>query len=479
MTHFFSRWRRGRTLAKARQRGFSLIEIALVLVIVGLALGAGLSILSAKTAQARIDATKTRAEAVHQALVAFVSQNYRLPCPAAPGIVQGAAGYNVERVTGAPGAQVCTNGTGLVNNIGGATPAGVSRGTVPCVTLGLAEEACLDAWAVRFTYFVQNSATRLTVNTVSGMGSSTGGSMTVHKITPPAAATPTPGLAPTGNQINACSTTAGDNSCNLAAVAMVISHGANRGGGFVPTSAAALPTAGVVSAYELENTNNNVQFIQNDYVESGANSFDDVVVPIAPRDVITSLSQTGAVKQPNVFMNERFVQIKIAILNQMFNPAPIAISPQGVTPDRGLRLAPGSVGPALVQVFPPSVAQTQYCPAPVLNTLQLPLATDVQALSIASGLRTDVWGNPVRYKLFATNGVSKPGTCIAVGTPTAHLCAPPPNPTIRSGQCQTAFVLVSYGPNGIANTGVATDDDIFYAVTNQEVTDFVQKSGGW
>ncbi|MHB1201070.1 MAG: type II secretion system protein [Polaromonas sp.] len=441
MIRTFSRGRLGQALAKARQRGFSLVEIALVLVIVGLALGAGIAMLSTKVAQARIDAAKTRAEAVHQALLAFVSQNYRLPCPAAPGLVQGAAGYNVERVTGAPGAQVCTNGNGLVNNINGATPAGVSRGTVPCVTLGLPDEACLDGWAVRFTYFVQNAAVRLTINTVSGMGSSTGGSMTVHKIVPPAAATPTAGLAPTGNQINACSTTAGDNSCNLAAVAMVISHGANRGGGFVPTSAVALPTAGVVSAYELENTDNNIQFIQNDYVESGANSFDDVVVAIAPRDVIYSLSQLGAVKQPNVFMNERFELVKQALLQDAYANAAPATTP------RTLQL-PAESGVAAAYPFvtvnipPPCVLPT--------TTQVLPAIATVPALYAAGGIVNDAWGRPIRYRR-VTNAVAS-----------GDLCTVP-------------LVLVSYGPDGIASAA----DDIIYYITKQDVSAFVTKYGGW
>lgn len=471
---------------KIRQLGFSLVEIALVLVIAGIALSAGLAVLGSKIEQARIDSTRDRSEAIRQALVAFVAQNSRLPCPAAPGILVGTAGYNVERVGGAAGAQTCTAGNGLTNNIVAAAPAGVSRGVIPCLTLGLTEEACTDGWGSRFTYFVQNSAVRLTANNVSGMR----GSMTVHTFVPtipPTAPAVLTGLMPTGNQINACSATAGDNACNLAAVAMVISHGANRAGGFVPTSAAALPAAGDVSAYELENSDDDIRFIQNAYIEEGLNTFDDMLVALVPRDIVSTLSQSNVMRLPNVAMAERFAQIRTAILTQMLNPAPLAIAPQGTVGDRGFRLAPGTVGAALPQNFPAAIAQTQYCPTPVNNTLLLPLATDVQPLSAASGLRTDIWGNAIRYKVFATNGVAKAATstpnCVgAIPTPTvsAHICAPFPDTTTRSGRCQTAFVLVSYGPNGAANTGVAaTDDDLFLAVTNQEVTTFVTNNGGW
>jgi len=466
---------RKRILYMRRQVGFSLVEIAFVLVIAGLALGAGLSVLGSRLAQGRIDTTRDRSEAIRQALVAFVAQNSRLPCPAAPGIVEGVAGYNVERVAGVAGAQTCTAGAGLTNTIAGAAPLGVSRGTVPCTTLGLTNEACLDAWGSRFTYFVQNAAVRLTPNTVSGMR----GSMTVHTVVAPGAAVTNAGLAPTGNQINACSAIAGDNACNLAAVAMVISHGANRGGGFVPTSAVVMPAVGGVSAYETENSDNNIQFMQNAYIEDGANSFDDIVVALVPRDIVSTLSQLNVLRLPNVAMAERFAQIRMAILTQMRNTTPVAIAPQGTAGDRGFMLAPGTAGAPAAQNFPAAIAQTQFCPAPVNNTLPLPLATDVQPLSVASGLRDDIWGRAIRYKLFATNGVSRSGDC-AAGNPTAHNCLPFPNDAIRSGLCQTAFVLVSYGPNGVANTGVpATDDDLFLAVTNQEVATFVTTSGGW
>lgn len=429
------------TSEKKRQRGFSLIEIALVLVIAGLALGTGLSLLGARTAQARIDSSKTRVEAVRQALVTFVSQNYRLPCPAAPGLIRGVAGYNVEQRSGVAGAEVCTAASGLTNNIGGAAPLGVSRGTVPCASLGLAEEVCTDAWGNRFTYFVRNSAIRLNINTVSGMS----GSMTMHKVVPPAALTLTNGAAPTGNQVNACSTTAGDNSCNLAAVAVVISHGANRGGAFLPESAAALPTAGVISAYEVANTDNNIQFLQNDYVEAGVYAFDDIVLAITPRDVISSLSQSNVLKDPKVLMAERFETLKLAILKHSYT------SITGTYPDRTITL-PAESGANAAYVFPPTVSFTS-CTAPVMTQL-LPLVATVPALT---GLTNDIWNNPIRYRRVTTAAFGAGNTCA------------------------TPFVFVSYGPDGL--TGGAGNifglDDIVYPVTQGVINTAVINFGGW
>lgn len=432
---------------KGRQAGFSLVEITLVLVIAALALGTGLSLLTARAAQARIDSTRVKTEAVRQALVNFVAQNSRLPCPAAPGLIRGVANYNVERRNPAPvGSEVCIVGSGLTNNINGTALTGVSRGTVPCTTLGLPEDTCIDAWGMRLTYFVQNTAIRLTANNVSIMR----GSMTVHSFVPPAAAAPANGLAPTGNQINACSATAGDNSCNFAAVAMIISHGANRGGGFAPTSAAALPTAGAVSNYEIENTDDDIQFIQNDYIEQGANSFDDIVVPLVPRDVIAALGQAGVVRQPNVLTIERFETIRAAIISQSFAP-PIG---SGTSPNRQMTLSTES-GVTAAYAFPAGLIDFTNCGAPPNTTRVLPLvvapasATNVPALA---GLENDLWGNPIRYRRVVTVAFGAANTCI------------------------TPFILISYGPDGQTGGAFGTDDIIF-PVTQADITTVLGRLG--
>jgi len=437
---------------KTRQSGFSLVEIALVLVIAGLALGAGLALLNSRLAQSKIDSTRVKTEAVRVALVNFVAQNSRLPCPAAPGLVRGVAGYNVEQRNLVPvGGEVCILASGLINNINGTALTGVSRGTVPCTTLGLPEDICVDGWGVRLTYFVQNSAVRLTRDTVSGMR----GSMTIHTFAPPAAAAPLlPGLAPGGNQINACNATPNDNTCNLAAVAMIISHGANRGGGFYPVSAVALP--GVVgtdiSAYEAENTNNNIQFIQNDFIEALPNAFDDIVVPLVPRDVIASLSQAGVVKQTNVLTTERFETIKLAIINQSFAP-PIG---SGVTPDRQMTLSTES-GTAALYTFPgaPTLVFTN-CGAAPTTTQVLPLVappasqTNVPALA---GLVNDLWGTPIRYRRMVMGPFGA-----------------------NNNTCVTPFVLISYGPDGQTG-GVFGNDDIIFPVTKADITTALSRLG--
>jgi hypothetical protein len=232
---------------------------------------------------------------------------------------------------------------------------------------------------------------------------------------------------------------------------MIISHGANRGGGFAPTSDVALPTAGAASNYEIENTDDDIQFVQNDYVEEGANSFDDIVIPLVARDVIASLSQTGAVRSPNVLMMERFETIKVAIISQSFAP-PIG---SGATPDRLMTLSTGSGG-ADAYAFPAGLLDVTNCVAAPTTTNALPLveapasANNVPALA---GLTNDLWGTQIRYTRVVTT---------AFGA--------------NNNTCVTPFVLISYGPDGQTG-GVFGTDDIILPVTKADITTVLGRLG--
>lgn len=117
-----------------RTRGFSLIEIALVLVIVGLALGGIVAALGPQLDNKNVRDTQDRMKQVSDALVAFTIANRRLPCPAS------AASGGDEVVTGTVGQ--CTN---------------PNNGFVPARTLGLERDVnglFQDAWGFGIRYSV-------------------------------------------------------------------------------------------------------------------------------------------------------------------------------------------------------------------------------------------------------------------------------------------------------------------------------------
>lgn len=72
-------------LTKRRWRGFTLTELAVVLTIVALLIGAGLMTLSARVEQRNYEETMRRLNAAADAVLAFAIVNRRLPCPASGG----------------------------------------------------------------------------------------------------------------------------------------------------------------------------------------------------------------------------------------------------------------------------------------------------------------------------------------------------------------------------------------------------------
>jgi prepilin-type N-terminal cleavage/methylation domain-containing protein len=252
--------------------GFTLIELAVVLVIVGLIAGGMVSAWSARLAQQRIDTSKANAEAIKTALMLFISRNNRLPCPAVAGLAPGAAGYGQEAAT--PG--TCTGTTIIGVNI-------AARGIVPWISLGLTGEGASDAYNNRFTYQVTLSQTSLTATTLASLR----GNLSVHSNAPIAM-----GIAPTGNQTNGCNVTANDNSCNGFAVAVIVSHGKN-GLGAISEGGIALDAP--ASPQELQNAGNNTAFVRTDYSENAANYFDDIVVAFSPDDLLSPLTRDGAI----------------------------------------------------------------------------------------------------------------------------------------------------------------------------------------
>lgn len=121
------------SLKRVRQGGFSLLEMAVVLVIVGLLLGGLLGSLGTMQARQREEKTQHQLEDIREALMVFAAVKRRLPCPADPATPDSVAGAGVERVPTAAG---CTGGV---------------VGVLPWATLGLPQT---DSWGRRFTYRV-------------------------------------------------------------------------------------------------------------------------------------------------------------------------------------------------------------------------------------------------------------------------------------------------------------------------------------
>lgn len=119
----------------ASSTGFTLAEMAIVLVVVGLLLTSVLSTVSSQLEARNVAETQSRLNQIKEALIGFAQANGRLPCPADGTLPTGASGAGAEQFSGS----ACTS----ANNFG----------VVPWATLGVTET---DVWGRRFGYKVSS-----------------------------------------------------------------------------------------------------------------------------------------------------------------------------------------------------------------------------------------------------------------------------------------------------------------------------------
>jgi prepilin-type N-terminal cleavage/methylation domain-containing protein len=227
---------------KAKDRGFSLIELAVAIFILSLLLGSLLLPLATQVERRQVNETEKALSDIRDALVGYaVAQaSAHLPCP--------------DRISGGVGGANDTANDGI-EDFGATGMCAVSDGNIPWVTLGV---NATDAWGNRFRYLVTPAFSNR----------------------PPAAVMT---LTSTGI-INICASNPSSATCggtvyvasNVPAV--IISHGKNGYGALNGSSNIQIPTAGA-STHELENVggtylNTIVSKIQSD---APGQQFDDVV----------------------------------------------------------------------------------------------------------------------------------------------------------------------------------------------------------
>ncbi|MCX7192734.1 MAG: type II secretion system protein [Proteobacteria bacterium] len=220
--------------------GFTLVEMAIVLALIALILGTGLTLLSAQQDQRRIEDTKARLNDARDALIGFSIVNGRLPCPANPTIASGTANAGIARTAIATG---CT-----------ADAVGTIQGDLPWATLGLPET---DAWGHRFTYRVTSKFAR---------------------------STPLFTLSDDGD-IDIGSTAAGNDLANNMP-AVIVSHGINGFRAYLP-SGQQLPAS--ADADETENADIDTNFVS----KALTPTFDDQVIWLSQYTLFNRMVQAG------------------------------------------------------------------------------------------------------------------------------------------------------------------------------------------
>lgn len=132
---------------KTPLHGFTLVEVAIVLIIVTLLSGGFMMSLSAQQEAAARGETQRRLDEARDALLGYAAANGRLPCPATN------ASHGAESYSGAIGSSLCNENF---------------AGFLPAATLGLSptdgDGFAIDGWGNRIRYAVSRDPNGSTMN---------------------------------------------------------------------------------------------------------------------------------------------------------------------------------------------------------------------------------------------------------------------------------------------------------------------------
>lgn len=209
------------------QDGFSLVELAIVLVIFGGIAAMSLTLGYGWLDQERFNTSKVNIQTIEMAIDEYRKRNNRLPCPADLTMTNSNANFGVEASN--PGA--CTGGAIVATTT---TSANVVFGAIPATTLGIGKNVMQDNWGRLFVYYVD---TRLTAE--DALDERAGGYIAMTN-------------AAVGDIVVQDAT--GANRTNKAVYA-ILSHGKNGHGGYLPANGVRLASVVGADAAEAENCN--------------------------------------------------------------------------------------------------------------------------------------------------------------------------------------------------------------------------------
>ena len=232
--------------------GFTLLELAVVLLIVGLLLGGLLVPLSTHIEQGQRAQTQTQLDEGREVLYGFVLKNHRLPCPDCSTDTSG----NCNVIAAADATHI---GDGEEDIIAGDNCAHES-GNLPWITLGVKGN---DAWNRHFTYHVTN-------NFADAIAAGTGCTPDTLNISF--------GLCSDGN-IDIVSAAGTTNYVARSVPAVILSHGSNG--------------TDDASSHELENSDNDAVFVYRDFSSSETSGFDDMLIWISPHILRAKMLAAG------------------------------------------------------------------------------------------------------------------------------------------------------------------------------------------
>lgn len=258
-----------------KKNGFTLLEVAVVVLIMTFLVGGSVELANNFMLQSRIKVTEQKLEVIQNALDIYALQNRRLPKPTANDIF-----------------------------ILGGNDA--FRGGIPYLDLNLPPDAAYDGWKTKFTYIVYEGVTNFPTF---------GTAHDIDKILP-------------DQELLTVFSDDSNNEITKKAIYVVISHGKNRKGGFNALSNNQLPTTSATIG-EFRNMPNLIVGNNNfaSYSTNIRSSFDDIVVfknrmqlirDIGLEDMSCYISSTiinNLVTSKSLTMAEPFISPQDSFLN--------------------------------------------------------------------------------------------------------------------------------------------------------------------
>jgi prepilin-type N-terminal cleavage/methylation domain-containing protein len=270
---------------KPVNRGFSLVELSVVVLIIGIIMTMGIGAWTANLENQAHSATAQRQAAIKEALTGYLRRNNRLPCPdndfTAPDGVE-------NRATPGNPATACSTAFGIL----------------PYVTLGLSRDAARDGWGNLFSYQVSNNT-----NTPDAGGNWSDNRDWTTSANFRAGNTGTI----TVNDRNGATVTA--IASNV--VVVVVSHGRNGLGAYaIGGTRNTLPAAGTDERENTDGTANTVYFRREATTDDAATGgpFDDQVAFLTPSDLLDPLFRDGSLKSPQSMVQEQLQKQKQLII---------------------------------------------------------------------------------------------------------------------------------------------------------------------
>lgn len=229
-----------------RENGFTLIEIAIALVVLALLLGSILVPLTTQVEQKQVSDTQKALEEIKDALVGHAVAYGYLPCPD----------------TNNDGLEDVNAGTGKCSSISSS----IAAGNLPWQTLGVARA---DVWGNRFRYLVREEYARRPPDTLFSLNTTS----------------PNVRVCPSASS---CGT-----SLTSSAVAAILSLGKNGYG--ATNSFTGIQNPAPTSADELENINDDRNVVSRVISAPGsaAGEFDDIVTWLSPYILFNRMVAAG------------------------------------------------------------------------------------------------------------------------------------------------------------------------------------------